>query len=426
MRNRFFLAVPCVLWMMGMLSSLVPAQSTDLFVIDAGNNRVLRYDGSTGGFLNEFISPGSGGLLTPQDLTVGPDGNLYVASWSTGSVKRYDRTTGAYLGDFVKSGSGGLSNPDQPIFGSDGNLYVSDRFSARVLRYDGKTGAFLDTFVHDSRLGGFIGFSFGPDGNLYASMFNGSPQCILRFDGKTGAFVDVFACAPDSSSAFAGLAFGSDGKLYASRYHKGEVWQLDGASGQLLGTLHCAGDTRSVYLAFGPDGRLYVGRQLDANNISRFDVSTGECLGPILTGGTINGAYGFVFVAGGPDLNMKVTPYPTPTVQGGLLTYAFKVWNRGPGKAVHEVLTTMVPPGTTFSSLKLSGTAGLGSCTTPAVGDSGPVVCNENSVMRAGSTWTIRLTVLIAAPAGTIITESATASSDNSNPRTATAHNTVH
>jgi streptogramin lyase len=185
-------------------------------------------------FLNVFIPPGSGGLQTPQDITVGPDNNLYVSSWSTGSVKRYDRTTGAFLGDFVASGSGGLTNPDQVIFGPDGNLYVSDRFFARVLRYDGKTGAFLGTFVQDDRLGGFVAFAFGPDGNLYASMFNGNPQCILRFNGKTGAFLNVFACAPDSSSAFGGIAFGPDNKVYASRFHKAQVWQLD-SSGHLLG-----------------------------------------------------------------------------------------------------------------------------------------------------------------------------------------------
>jgi outer membrane protein assembly factor BamB len=409
--------------MMGMLSSLAHAQSTDLFVIDAGHTRVLRYDGSTGAFLNELVPPGSGGLLSPQDLTVGPDGNLYISSWSTGNIKRYDRTTGAFLGNFVKSGSGGLSHPDQVVFGPDGNLYVSDRFSSRVLRYDGKTGASLGTFVEDSRLGGFVAFSFGPDGELYASMFNGSPQCILRFDGKTGAFVDKFACAPDGSSAFSGIAFGADGKVYASRFHKAQVSQLDGTNGQLLGTLHCPGDLVADYLGFGPDGHLYLNNQ--NTGLSRLDVSTGACLGPFLGGGAIN-SKGFVFFAGGPDLNMRVIPYPTPAVEGGLLTYAFKVWNRGPGKAVHEVLNTMVPPGTTFSSLKLSGTGGLGSCTTPAVGDSGPVVCQEGSRMRAGSTWTIRLTVLITAPAGTIITESATASSDNSSPRTATAHNTVH
>ena len=293
------------------LSLALPVAASEFLVIDAGKDRVLRYEGSTGVFLSELISPASGGLTAAQGITIGPDSNLYVSSGATGSIKRYDRTTGAYLGDFVTSGSGGLSNPDQVIFGRDGNLYVSDRFSGRVLRYDGLTGASLGTFVDDARLGGFVAFTFGPDNRLYASMFNGSPQCILRFDGTTGTFVDEFACAPDSSSAFSGLAFGSDGRLYASRYHLGEVWQLDGSSGTLLRTLHCPGDARADYLGFGPDGRLYVST-LSANDTSRFDVQTGQCLGPYPMVGEINQyGKGFVFssTCGGPAISdVSVSP----------------------------------------------------------------------------------------------------------------------
>src|SRR5207249_6640781 len=104
----------------------------------------------------------------------------------------------------------------QLVFGPDVKLYVSDRCSVRVLRYNCVTGESLGSFVADGRLGGFIAFTFGPDGHLYASMFTGSPQCILRCNGQTGAFIDVFACANNSSSAFSGLAFGPDGHLYAN------------------------------------------------------------------------------------------------------------------------------------------------------------------------------------------------------------------
>ena len=247
-----------------------------LLVLDSEHNRVLRYGGTTGAFIDEFITSGSGGLSIAENLQVGLDGNLYISSWDTGSVKRYDRTTGAFLGDFVPPHSGGLNNPDQLVFGPDGHLYVSDRFAAAIRRYDGTTGAFLDTFVADGRLGGFIAFTFGPDGHLYASMFNGL-QCILRYHGQTGAFMDVFSCPPDASSASSGLAFGADGHLYVGRYHLGEVWRLDATTGAFLGALHCVGDIRAAYLTFGPDGTLYVGTLI--HNVSRFDITTGACLG---------------------------------------------------------------------------------------------------------------------------------------------------
>jgi sugar lactone lactonase YvrE len=327
------------------------AQSSEYLVIDNPTAAVLRFDAPTGVFLNVLISSGSGGLTNAQDITVGPDNNLYVTDFANGSVKRYNSSTGAYMGDFVGSGSGGLSNPDQPVFGPDGNLYVSDRFSGSVLRYNGRTGASLGVFVSDGRLGGFVAFTFGPDGRLYASMFNGSPQCILRFNGTTGAFVDVFACAPDSSSAFSGLAFGADGRLYASRYHLGEVWQLD-SSGKLLGTLHCPGDTRADYLGFGPDGVLYVSN-LSPSNASRFDVQTGQCLGSYPIAGKITSGKGFVWFS--PTTPSLTTPAPGSSLSGSTATFA---WSN-PGNLVPRFVLRLGTTG--FGTVDvLSGAANTG------------------------------------------------------------------
>src|SRR5262249_10548840 len=47
----------------------------------------------------------------------------------------------------VPAGSGGLVDPNGLLFGGDGNLYVAGFVSNNVLRYDGTTGAFVDTFV---------------------------------------------------------------------------------------------------------------------------------------------------------------------------------------------------------------------------------------------------------------------------------------
>ena len=60
------------------------------------------------------------------------------------------------------------------------------------------------------------------------------------------------------------------------------------------------------------------------------------------------------------DLFLRILPTPTTVHQGDLITYAFPVWNLGPDNAVHEVLTTQVPEGTTFDYIRISGTPGLG------------------------------------------------------------------
>ena len=116
------------------------------------------------------------------------------------------------------------------------------------------------------------------------------------------------------------------------------------------------------------------------------------------------------------DLYLRIQPTPDTVHQGDLLTYAFPVWNLGPDNAVHEVLNTQVPAGTTFDYIRISGTPGLGTCTTPPYQGTGEIVCHENSAMAPNTTWTVRLIVKVTAPSGTVITESATTTEDTPDP----------
>ena len=128
-------------------------------------------------------------------LAFGADGNLYVASRLTSEVLRFDGTTGAFIDAFVTVESGGLNLPWGIDFGPDGNLYVSSRGTDEVLRFDGETGDFIDAFVTAGSGGLDTVFCllFGPDGNLYVCSF-GTDE-VLRYDGETGDFIDAFVAA---------------------------------------------------------------------------------------------------------------------------------------------------------------------------------------------------------------------------------------
>jgi len=43
----------------------------NLYVVGTGNNGVLRYNGTTGAFIDNFIASGSGGLSSPQFMLSG-------------------------------------------------------------------------------------------------------------------------------------------------------------------------------------------------------------------------------------------------------------------------------------------------------------------------------------------------------------------
>ena len=116
----------------------------------------------------------------------------------------------------------------------------------------------------------------------------------------------------------------------------------------------------------------------------------------------------------GADLLLRAQPSTTTVHQGDLLTYTFPVWNLGPDAAVHEMLDTQVPAGTTFDYIRISGTPGLSTCTTPKYLRPGQILCHENASMAPNTTWTVRVTVKVTAPSGTVITENAATLADTS------------
>ena len=59
----------------------------------SGDNRILQYDGVTGGILGEFAI----GITGPEDILFGPDGLVYVTQFSGSDVLRYDGATGTWV-----------------------------------------------------------------------------------------------------------------------------------------------------------------------------------------------------------------------------------------------------------------------------------------------------------------------------------------
>ena len=74
-RRWFFQALPRLAFLSLLLTA--PASHADLLISNSGTNSVLRYDSATGAFIDEFVPNGSGGLIRPIGLAVGPDQNLY-------------------------------------------------------------------------------------------------------------------------------------------------------------------------------------------------------------------------------------------------------------------------------------------------------------------------------------------------------------
>src|SRR5262249_14395630 len=71
--------------------------SNNIQIANFVNSTITKYSPS-GTFLSTLVASGSGGLNGPDvGSVIGPDGKLYVPSFNSNAVLRYDATTGAFL-----------------------------------------------------------------------------------------------------------------------------------------------------------------------------------------------------------------------------------------------------------------------------------------------------------------------------------------
>jgi len=197
-------------------------------------------------------------------------------------ILRFDATTGASLGNFLVGYDGAFIGGY--TFGPDGNLYVSDFNGFTIDRYSGTTGAFLDTFATVTSSAPYQPL-FGPDGNLYLGQSTGR---ITKYDGTTGQSLGVFVAPPTGVFDFGGMAF-RGGSLYVSYIgSSGSLYRYDAATG---------GNRQQVYSGFssnGPrapvfdnGGTMYV-PDWQTNKIYKFNETSLALTGTITTAAGIS------------------------------------------------------------------------------------------------------------------------------------------
>src|SRR5438093_8541886 len=295
----------------GVSCGVAGAGTVSVFVSSGTTNSVLAYDGATGALQGTFAR--GGGLVEPEGIAFGPDGNFYVSSRSN-QVLRYDGPTGRFLGVFA--GGHGLLDPAGIAFGGPQNdLFVGSGVpdegtgGNQVLRFDGRSGAFK-AVVDPANAAGLAdpeGVTFGRDGLLYVlSSDNGE---VLRYDPATNAFVDKFVPHAASGNLLdpTDLAFGPGGDLFVSSAETSEVKRYDAATGAFKGNFVTAGSgglNEAEGVTFGPNGNLLVVSEL-GGAVLQYDAATGAPLGEFVGAGS-GGLAEPTFITAGP------TPPPIP------------------------------------------------------------------------------------------------------------------
>jgi len=192
---------------------MIVGPNGNLYVGNVGDG--IQEFSPSGTFLSTFVDNGTGGLDNVKGMVFGPNGNLYVANLTYSDVLQFNGTTNALVGTFVSDGSGGLSGPEDLAFGPDGNLYVSDYYNDSVDRYNGSTGAPLGTFISGIPADPY-GLRFDAAGNLdVACRSNG---LIRTYNGQTGTFIHNLVTGLTNPAWFTATPMPSEGDTIQGNY----------------------------------------------------------------------------------------------------------------------------------------------------------------------------------------------------------------
>jgi len=228
-------------------TGLTVDQDGNLYVIDALNHRVQKYD-SAGELLFQWGSQGAGdGEFnfaqeempdTPLgDLALDVEGNVYVVDYGNHRVQKFDKN-GQFLTKWGTQGSaeGQFDGPGFIATNGQGEVFVSELGNSRVQKFDAN-GAFLAR-LQDLKIKGQsavpAGIAIDSRDNVYVVIqrtnhiltYSSSDNFIKKID--IAQDIDV-----DPIYQPAGIALDEQNDLYVADYHGGTVRRLNN-KGQLL------------------------------------------------------------------------------------------------------------------------------------------------------------------------------------------------
>ena len=246
-------------------------------------NAINTYE-ENGTFIEEFIAQNSGGLSSPQDIVLHPEGFLLVTGTNNTQIKKYDLETGEYLGDWSDS-SFDLGRPSKMSIGPDNLLYVTQwgvtAETAKIVRFD-LDGNYLGPFTPLAPTG--LGHLWDADGNFYLAVFgvNTNEGDVRKYD-TNGNFVEAFI---DSSILEnpTYIWWGDNNDMFVEDFTQGKVLHYD-SNGDYIED-YITGLLSPEGYQFLPNGNLLIAERT-GNQIREFDTS-GNLIGRWDNGGVLN------------------------------------------------------------------------------------------------------------------------------------------
>ncbi|HST29162.1 MAG TPA: NHL repeat-containing protein [Rudaea sp.] len=330
----------------------VAVVGNDVYVADFSNNRIQRFNKSTGAYVSQFGTPGTGAgqLSSPSGLVYNPaNGFLYVSETGNDRISVFS-TVGTYQFQFASPGSGNgqLNNPYVLAIDSNNNIYAADMNNNRIVKFD-PAGAYIrniangvlspaglavdkadlnwvtssgsnDSYSYDAR-GNYVSYYYGAAPPTWAqgyfqsarslavtsplpfAPYNGTPAVVVADLGSNNVQVfsrslqatahPVIAPIAGLSGFIGGVAFDSAQNVYLTAFSSNAVYKFDKFGNFLLQWGSAGSGNGQFSGAYGicvdDAGNVYVA---DSNNdrIQKFD-SSGSYLLQWGTTGSGNGQF---------------------------------------------------------------------------------------------------------------------------------------
>ncbi len=233
-------------------------------------------------FLNSWGSQGSGNgqFYFAKDVTVAPNGLVYVTDAANYRIQRfdadgnYDLQWGSY-----GTGNGQFDTPHSVAVAPNGQVYVTDEFNHRVQRFDadGNYQTEWSSGIWDSAGDQFnypTGIAVAPDGSVYVS--DSENNRIVKFDadGNYQIMWGSLGAGPGQFNLPAGMDVAANGQPYVADYYNNRIQRFD-ADGNYQGQWGSEGSGNGQFgypcdVAIGSNGLAYVA-DIENHRIQRFD-----------------------------------------------------------------------------------------------------------------------------------------------------------
>jgi sugar lactone lactonase YvrE len=196
------------------------AAGTFFFVTDVARKKILKFDATTGAFVSEFGTPGSGSgqLSEPAGLDLDASDNVWVVDAARNRVLKYN-SSGVFQAEYGASGTGNgqFDGPGDIAFKSTGNFVVTDFGNDRIQEFN-SAGTYVSKFTVASEP---LRVCIGASDDIIVTLW--TPDEVRRYNAA-GTLQDTFDVPP--SGALVGPNFvdrDSSGNFYVTDYYNDRI-----------------------------------------------------------------------------------------------------------------------------------------------------------------------------------------------------------